>query len=148
MIVGHTLVDASSWTASVLMVNPNAEEVVLPSFNCVGKLVPVSVMSVALADPGLPNEEHVNLPEHLEEIIAGSHPSLGDSGRQLLRDLLYRYRHVFPAPGDPVLVGQRRCNMRFSLRMLDLSAADLVDWHQPAFGQNRNVFRKCYSGDK
>ena len=32
----------------------------------------------------------------------GSHPSLGDSGRQLLRDLLYRLRHVFPAPGEPV----------------------------------------------
>ena len=31
-IVGHTLVDASSRTASVLLVNPNAEEMVLPSF--------------------------------------------------------------------------------------------------------------------
>ena len=95
VIVGHMLVDASSRSASVLMVNPNAEEVVLPSFTCVGKLVPVSVISVALADPGLPNEEHATLPEHLEEIITGSHPSLGDSGHQLLRDLLYRYRHVF-----------------------------------------------------
>ena len=102
VIVDHTLVDASLRTASVLMVNPNAEEVVLPSFTCVGKLVPVSAILVALADPGLPNEEHAILPEHLEDIVAGSHPSLGDSGRQLLRDLLYRYRHVFPAPGDPV----------------------------------------------
>ena len=100
MIVGHTSVDASSRTASVLMVNPNAEEVVLPSFTCIGKLVPVLAISVALADPGLPNE--AILPEHLEDIVAGSHPSLGDSGRQLLCDLLYRYRHVFPAPGDPV----------------------------------------------
>ena len=32
VIVGHTLVGASSRTASVLMVNPNAEEMVLPSF--------------------------------------------------------------------------------------------------------------------
>ena len=92
VIVGHMLVDASSRTASVLMVNPNAEEVVLPSFTSVGKLVPVS-------DPGLPNEEHANLPEHLEDIVAGSHPSLGDSGRQLLRDLLYRHRHVFRRRG-------------------------------------------------
>ena len=83
VIVGHMLVDASSRTASVLMVNPNAEELVLPSFTCVGKLVPVSAISVALAAPGLPNEEHANLPEHLEEIIAGSHPSLGDSNRHL-----------------------------------------------------------------
>ena len=79
VIVGHTLVDASSWT----MVNPNAEEVVLPSFTCVGKLVPVSAISVALADPGLPIEDHAILPEHLDDIVRGSHPSLSDSGRQL-----------------------------------------------------------------
>ena len=57
---------------------------------------------MALADPGLPNEEHATLPDHLEEIVTGSHPSLWESGRQLLRELLYRYRHVFPAPGEPV----------------------------------------------
>ena len=32
VVVRHTLVDASSRSASVLMVNPNAEEIVLPSF--------------------------------------------------------------------------------------------------------------------
>ena len=32
MVVERTLVDASSWLAGVLMVNPNAEEIVLPSF--------------------------------------------------------------------------------------------------------------------
>ena len=53
MIVGHTLVDASSGTASVLMVNRNTEEVVLPSFTCVGKLVPGLAISVALAEPVL-----------------------------------------------------------------------------------------------
>ena len=37
VVVGHTLVDASSWSASVLMINPNVEEIVLPSFTCVGK---------------------------------------------------------------------------------------------------------------
>ena len=102
MVVGHTLMDASSRSASVLMVNPNVEEVVLPSFTCVGQLAPVSAISVALADPGMPNEGYVALPEHLEEIVMGSHPSLGDSGRQLLHELLYRYRHVFLAPGEPV----------------------------------------------
>ena len=54
VIVGHTLVDASLWSAGVLMVNPNAEEIVLPSFTCVGDLVPVSAISVALAEPALP----------------------------------------------------------------------------------------------
>ena len=34
---------------------------------------------VALADPGFSNEGQAALPEHLEEIVAGSHPSLGDS---------------------------------------------------------------------
>ena len=77
VIVGHTLVDASSRSASVLMVNPNAEEVVLPNFTCVGKLVPVSAISVALADPGLPNEGHAALPDHLEEIVTGSAPFAG-----------------------------------------------------------------------
>ena len=32
----------------------------------------------------------------------GSHPSLGDASRQQLRDLLFCYSHVFPAPGEPV----------------------------------------------
>ena len=42
------------------------------------------------------------LPDHLEDIVTGSHPSLGEAGRQLLRNLLHRYEHVFPAPGEPV----------------------------------------------
>ena len=34
--------------------------------------------------------------------MTGSHPSLGEGGRRLLRDLLLRYEHVFPVPGEPV----------------------------------------------
>ena len=34
--------------------------------------------------------------------MKGYHPSLGEEGRRLLRDLLHRYEHVFPAPGEPV----------------------------------------------
>ena len=113
VVVGYTLVDASSRSASVLMVNPNEEEVVLPSFTCVGKLVPVSAISVALADPGLPNEGHVALPDHLEEIVLGSHPSLGESGRQLLRELLYRVDMFSQRRENQLLVGQHQCSMRF-----------------------------------
>ena len=102
VVVGHTLVGASSRSASVLMINPNAEVIVLPSFTCVGKLVPVSAVSVALAEPGLPDDGCVVEPDHLEEIVMGSHPSLGEAGRRLLRELLHRYKHVFPAPGEPV----------------------------------------------
>ena len=57
---------------------------------------------MALADPGLPDDGHVALPDHLEEIVLGSHSSLGESCRQLLRELLYHYKHVFPAAGEPV----------------------------------------------
>ena len=102
LVVGHTLVDALPCSGSVLIVNPNAEVVVLPSFTCIGKLVPVAAISVVLADPGHPMDRPAALPEYLEEIVAGSHPSLGDAGRQQFRDLLFRYRHVFPAPGEPV----------------------------------------------
>ena len=56
VVVGHTLVDASSGSGSVLIVNPNAEVVVLPSLTLIGKLVPVSVISVAMEDTGLPND--------------------------------------------------------------------------------------------
>ena len=102
VVVGHTLVDTSLRPASVLMINPNAEEVVLPSFTCVGKLVSVLAVLVALADPGLPVDGRVVLPDHLEEIVLGSHPSLGESGRRLLCELLYCHKHVFPAPGESV----------------------------------------------
>ena len=71
MIVGHTLVDASSWSASVLMVNPDADEIVLPCFTCVGNLVPVSSVSVALAEPVPPGEMCETLPDHLEDIVWG-----------------------------------------------------------------------------
>ena len=94
--------DASSWSAGVLMVNPNAEEIVLPSFIFVGDLVPVLAVSVALADPALPGEECETLPDHLVDIVRGSHPSLGEAGRRLFRNLLHRYEHVFPAPGELV----------------------------------------------
>ena len=97
VIVGHTLIDASSWSAGVLMVNPNAEEIVLPSFTFVGNLVPVSAVSVAM-----PSRVCNALLDHLEDIVTGSHPSLGEAGRRLLRNLLHRYEHVFPAPGEPV----------------------------------------------
>ena len=50
MIVGHTLVDATTPSASVLIINPNAEEVVLPCGAHIGNLVPVLAVSVARSD--------------------------------------------------------------------------------------------------
>ena len=77
VIVGHTLVVASSWSASVLMVNPSADEIFLLCFTC---LVPVLAVSVALAEPVLPGEVGGTLPDHLEDIVTGSYRSLGGGG--------------------------------------------------------------------
>ena len=85
VLLGRTLVDASSWSASVLMVNPSSEVVVLPSFSCVGDLVPVSAVSVARSEL-CPPEMDGPLPDHLEDIVGGSHPFLGE----------------IPAAGEPV----------------------------------------------
>ena len=50
VVVGHTLVDASMPSASILIINPNAEEVVLPCGSHIGNLVPVSAVSVARSE--------------------------------------------------------------------------------------------------
>ena len=102
IVVGHTLVDASAPSANVLIINPNAEEVVLPCRTSIGQLVLISAVSVARSEPQSPTNTAVVLPEYLEDIVKGSHASLGDTGRQSLHELLHRYEHVFPAPGEPV----------------------------------------------
>ena len=102
VVVGHTLVYASASSANVLIINPNAEEVVLPCRTSIGQLVLISAVSVARSELRSPTNTAVVLPEYLEDIVKGSHTSLGDTGRQSLRELLHRYEHVFPAPGEPV----------------------------------------------
>ena len=102
VVVGHTLVDASTSSANVLIINPSAEEVVLPCRTSIGQLVLISVISVVWSEVQSPTNTAVVLPEYLEDIVKGSHTSLGDTGHQSLRELLHRYEHVFPAPGDPV----------------------------------------------
>ena len=76
VVVGHTLVDTSTPSANVLIVNPNAEEVVLPCGSRVGRLVPVSAVLVARSELRLPTTTAVVLPEYLEDIVGGSHASL------------------------------------------------------------------------
>ena len=71
--MGHTLVDASTSSANVLMINPNAEEVVLPCRTCIGQLVHISAVSVAQSELQLPTNTEVVLPEYLEDIVQGSH---------------------------------------------------------------------------
>ena len=102
VVVGHTLVDALTPSANVLIINPNVEEVVLSCGSCVGKLVPVSSVLVARSELRLLTNTAVVLRDYLEDIVKGSHTSLGDTSRQSLRDLLHQYKHVFPAPGEPL----------------------------------------------
>ena len=47
------------------------------------------------------------LPPHLEEIVIGSHSSLGADGRAALTYILHKYSNVFPARGDPVRAPDR-----------------------------------------
>ena len=91
VLVGHTLVDATTPSASVLIINPNAEEVVLPCGSSIGDLVPVLSVSMARLMEYLSETTTENLPEYLEDIVRGAHASLGDTGRQSLRDLLHKY---------------------------------------------------------
>ena len=90
VIVGHTLVDATTPSANVFIINPNAKKVVLPCGAHIGDLVPVLAVLVARSDLQRPIKRTAVLPYYLEDIIQGSHPSLGDTGRQSLRDLLHR----------------------------------------------------------
>ena len=71
ILVGHTLVDASSGSGSIFIVNP----VVLPGLTFIGKLVPVAAISVAIEDTGPPVHDPYELPDYLEGIVQGSHPS-------------------------------------------------------------------------
>ena len=97
--------DATSPSANVLMINLSEEEVVLPSGSLIGTLVPVLSVSVARSMECAPGSGTTELPDYLEDIVQGSHTSLGESGRHLLCDLLLKYEHVFPAPGEPITVG-------------------------------------------
>ena len=59
VVVGHTLVDASAPSANVLIINPNAEEVVLPCRTSIGQLVLISAVSVARSEPRSPTNTAV-----------------------------------------------------------------------------------------
>ena len=65
VIVGHTLVDATTPSASVLVINPNAEEVVLPCGAHIGDLVPVLAVSVARSDLQRQIKRTAVLPDYL-----------------------------------------------------------------------------------
>ena len=58
---------------------------VLPPISCVGNVVQVSALSIAQAVSIQPEANQIGpLPPNLEDIVAGSHPSLGEEGRTAL----------------------------------------------------------------
>ena len=84
------------------MINPGSDVVVLPPFSCVVDVVQVSAVSIARAASIQPEANQIGpLPTQLEDIVAGSHLWAA------LTDILHKYIHVFPAPGEPVLMRQR-----------------------------------------
>ena len=140
VVVGHTLVDASSGSGSVLIVNPNAEVVVLPGLTLIGTLVPVAAISVAIEDAGYPNNGPVALPEYLEEIVKGSHPSQADNFCEtcyFATDMFFRRR------GNQLPAGLRQFNMISLRRTPGQFDAAQGGWPRPDSQKNRHVCRKC-----
>ena len=99
VLVGRILVDTSNWSASVLVINPDSEVVVLSPFSCMGSVVQVSAVAVA-QDRSIPSEadQFGPLPPYLEDIVGGSHPSLGGGGWAALWGIIHKYIHVFLEP--------------------------------------------------
>ena len=64
VMVGHTLVDATSPLANVLLINLGEDEVVLPLHSNVGTLVPVMSVSVARSVDAVPELGTAELPEY------------------------------------------------------------------------------------
>ena len=85
VVVGHTLVDASTSSANVLIINPNEEEVVLPCRTSIGQLVLISAVSVARSELRLPTNTAVVLPEYLEDIVRSHTLAMGESDSPGLR---------------------------------------------------------------
>ena len=102
VVVGHILVDASSGSGSVLIVNPNAEVVVLPGLTLIGKLVPVAAISVAIEDTGPPNNGPVALPETWRRLSKALTRHWVTQAENFCETCCLVTSMFFPAPGEPV----------------------------------------------
>ena len=148
VVVGHTLVDASSCSGSVLIVNPDAEVVVLPSCTCIGKLVPVAAISVALEDPGIPKDG----PAALRSTWKKSSPALTHRWVTLADNYFGIYCFVtvtcFRRRGSQLSAGLRQYNMISLRRMPGWFGAAHDGWPPPGSERNRHVCRKYCTGGK
>ena len=103
----------------------------------------VSVTQTVVVD----TEANQPLPEHLEDIVTGSHPSLGDEGQATLRNILHKFMfsrlRVNRSPG---VLG--RSDMILQPTVPGLFSVGHVAWHRRISGLNRNVSRRCWKGDR
>ena len=121
--------------------------VVLPSFSCVGELVPVSALPVARSAM-TPLRVDQTLPVHLEDIVAGSHPSLGSQGRARLRTILHQYAHVFPPPVSQSRDVLWQSVMTSTPKALGRFGVGHVGSLRRAFGLNKHAYEKCLKVDR
>ena len=81
-----------------------------PGCTLIGKLVPVAAISVAMEEAALSQDGPAVLPEYLEEIVRGSHPSLGDVGPQqpVTSRTTAVQQDIITTDAHPVRCGPRR----------------------------------------
>ena len=112
---------------TLLLINLGSDLVVLP-------VLPVSAGLVTQTVVVAP-EANRSLPEHLEDIVAGSHPSLGDEGWATL----HKYTHVFPALGEPVTGHTTAVQHDIETNGPYLFGVGHVAWHRLVSELNRPV---------
>ena len=142
VIVGHTLVDATTPSANVLIINPNAEEVVLPCGTHIGDLVPVLAVSVARSDLQGPVERTAVLPDYLEDFkghtLPWEIPVVNPYASYFSGTNMYSRRRESRSP-----VVRNRSNMKLKLMKDDRSVVVHAAWHRPDSEGNRTVLEKC-----
>ena len=126
VVVGHTLVDATTPSASVLIINPNAEEVVLPCGAHIGDLVPVLAVSVGPVGFTNANKKDCSTPRLFRGYCSGVTPLLG------------RYRTSIPTRFTSP-VARNRSNMKLKLMKVDRYVVVHAAWHRPDLEGNRTV---------
>ena len=144
VVVGHTLVDASSGSGSVLIVNPNAEVVVLPGLTLIGKLVPVVAISVAIKDLLIIDWLHYRSTWRRSSRALTRHwVTRAENFCEtccFVKDMFFRRR------GSQLPAELRVFNMISLRRTSGRFGAGQGGWPRPDSEKNRHVLRRCWRG--
>ena len=113
--------------------------VVLPPFSCVDSVGQVSAVAVDTVDltGGYTAWASSPTPRRNRDwgfFLGGG----GVDGRTTLTDILHKYSHVFPAPGDSVTGRTQWSVTKSRLTVLGPSAVGHVALRRQGFGQNRS----------